>query len=171
MVVGLGLMSGCSPADQPLAAVWMGKDRKPVAEVRPCDGDHAANVALRSWGEREYDDNAVGVGESTVNPSSSAGSSVEDSGWVARVSVRSSTSFPLFSPPPSWHAETTGLQALLPGRTYALTFTGPREGWDPYDGHVYFTADDLASLGPGQVWADGRAMNRDAFDELVDEKC
>ncbi|WP_460068079.1 hypothetical protein [Streptomyces sp. YKOK-I1] len=170
MVVGLGLLSGCSPADLPLVAVWTGTDGKPVAEVRLCAGDQASDVTLHSWGEHEYDDAGIGDDEPSATPSSTMGSGVEDSGWMARVPVRGSTSFPLFSPPPTWQVETTGPQALLPGRTYALTFTGPR-GWDPYDGHVYFTADDLASLGPGQVWAHERAMNRNAFDELVDDKC
>ncbi|MFB7326914.1 hypothetical protein ACFC0E_29885, partial [Streptomyces sp. NPDC056190] len=34
-----------------------------------------------------------------------------------------------------------------------------------------FTTEDLASLQPGQVWADNRAMSTKDFDELVDDKC
>ncbi|WP_330455934.1 hypothetical protein OIB37_03075 [Streptomyces sp. NBC_00820] len=177
-VVGLGLVSGCSPADLPLAAVWLNGAGKPVAEVRLCDGDRASNVSLRSWGEREFDDVDLGLGDdtddaggSTATPSRTAGGDVEDSDWTAYARVRDGTTFPLFSPPPSWRAEATGPQVLTPGRVYALSFTGSRQGWTPYDGHVYFTADDLASLRPGQVWADDHAMDRDAFDKLVDEHC
>ncbi|MEW2495224.1 hypothetical protein AB0942_17075 [Streptomyces nodosus] len=63
--------------------------------------------------------------------------------------------------------QTFGRQALLPGLTYALAFHGS----GGYMAHVYFTADDLASLRPGQVWADGRAMSTKDFDALVDDKC
>ncbi|MFD4977166.1 hypothetical protein [Streptomyces sp. NPDC058424] len=51
--------------------------------------------------------------------------------------------------------------------TYALAFHGSGS----YMAHVYFTTDDLASLQPGQVWADNRAMSTKDFDELVDDKC
>ncbi|MEV0522138.1 hypothetical protein AB0I66_01835 [Streptomyces sp. NPDC050439] len=55
----------------------------------------------------------------------------------------------------------------MPGRTYSLGFKASSS----YQAHVYFTADDLASLRPGQVWADGRAMSTEDFAELVDDKC
>ncbi|MEW2626288.1 hypothetical protein [Streptomyces sp. NPDC048106] len=75
--------------------------------------------------------------------------------------------FPLFSPPPEWRAHTFGRQELLPGRTYGLEF----RVYSSYLAHGYFTADDLASLRPGQVWANGRAMSTKDFDKLVDDKC
>ncbi|MGW0605099.1 hypothetical protein [Streptomyces sp. NPDC002640] len=57
-----------------------------------------------------------------------------------------------------------GTQRRLPDRTYALAFRGS----GGYSGHVRFTAADLVSLSPGQVWADDRAMSAADFDELVD---
>jgi hypothetical protein len=158
--VGLGLLSGCSPASLPLVAVWMSQDGKPVARVQPCSGDHASSVTLHSWEERES-------GGTAATPSGGT----PDSGWDMWSSARiGRTTFALFSPPSSWHVDTNGTQALLPGRTYYLSFFGPRGG-KAYDGYVYFTAADLASLGPGRVWADERAMTRDEFTELVDDSC
>jgi hypothetical protein len=177
VVVGVGLLSGCSPADLPLAAVWLSEDGKPVATIRPCGGDRVTDVDLQSWETHESDgasDAAHSPGSSSDGPASDGpAGGVADSGWVTwSTPVRAAaTTFPLFSPPPSWRAEAQGTQALLPGRTYALTFSGPRGRRDPYNAHVYFTADDLASLEPGQVWADGRAMSRDDFGRLVADRC
>jgi hypothetical protein len=81
------------------------------------------------------------------------------------------TTFPLFEPPRSWRTEATGPQKLAPGRTYSLTFKVFEGGGVQYTGDLYFTAKDLTSLHPGQVWADDRAMSRDDFDDLVDDKC
>ncbi|MFE2539399.1 hypothetical protein [Actinacidiphila glaucinigra] len=160
-LVGLGLLCGCSPARLPLVAVWTSPDGTAVARVQPCPGDHASRMDLRSWDERESDD----------APSGALPDEAADSGWDMWSSARiGRTTFPVFEPPESWRVETEGTQALLPGRTYALSFFGPRGG-DTYDGHVYFTAADLASLRPGQVWADDRAMSRSAFAELVGDTC
>ncbi|MFI8180838.1 hypothetical protein OG539_19260 [Actinacidiphila glaucinigra] len=160
-LVGLGLLCGCSPARLPLVAVWTSPDGTAVARVQPCPGDHAARMDLLSWDERESDD------ASADGPSGGAA----DSGWNMWSPARiGRTTFPLFEPPDSWQVETAGTQALLPGRTYSLSFFGPR-GSDTYDGQVHFTAADLASLRPGQVWADDRAMNRAAFAELVADTC
>ncbi|MEO3974947.1 hypothetical protein [Streptomyces sp. CAU 1734] len=169
-VSALGLLSGCSPAKLPLAAVWMGEDGKPAGEIRPCDGDRAAHVALRGWGTDESAVHPSARGESDPDSSTTPAEGAEDSGWKTS-GVHRGASFALFAPPPSWRVETTGVQAPAPGHTYVLGFKGPHDGWNPYDGEVHFTADDLASLDPGQVWADGRVMSRDAFAELVDEKC
>lgn len=94
-VTGLALLSGCTPADLPLAAVWPGEDGRPVVTLRPCKGDQASHLLLVSWAEDAYMDD--GRGGVTDNP--------------------------------------------------------------------------LASLHPGQVWADGRAMSREEFDALVADKC
>lgn len=159
----LGLLSGCTPADLPLVAVWLRSDGEPLARLQPCGGGHVTQVSLRSWGEGREEQEPDGDG---AWPSEDP-----DSGWHMWESVNiGRTTFRLFAPPPSWHVETTGTQALRPGRTYALSFHGPRGG-DPYDGHVYFTQRDLESLAPGQVWADGRPMSGDAFRELADEMC
>lgn len=125
-VAALGLLSGCSPARLPLVAVSMGRDGKPVAMVRLCDGDHATGMALLSWDEDEDEDEHGDEDDAGADESAAAPSSAEDSGWVMWTPARiGPTTFRLFSPPASWHAETEGRQELLPGRTYALTFTGP----------------------------------------------
>lgn len=173
VVAGLVGMSGCTPPDLPLVAVRIGEDRKPVAELRTCAGLDAAMVELHSWPEDEEDDDVAAEEEpSEMTPSSPTGSGAqEDSGWVTRGYVPGRVSFPLFSPPLSWNAEHTGRQVLLPGRTYVLSFRGAQDGGETYVGNVYFTADELASLRPGQVWADSRAMDRDTFDERADNTC
>ncbi|WP_431966568.1 hypothetical protein [Actinacidiphila sp. bgisy160] len=170
-LVGVGLLCGCTPADLPLVAVWTSPDGTPVARVQPCPGDHASGVDLVSWDERESGD-LWADDPSTGNPAADGPSrETTDSGWHMWSSARiGRTTFPLFAPPASWQVETDGTQALLPNRTYYLSFFGPR-GSDTYDGHVSFTAADLASLDPGHVWADGRAMSRTAFAELVADKC
>ncbi|MFE7232994.1 hypothetical protein ACFVAF_20505 [Streptomyces sp. NPDC057596] len=157
-----------------------GDDGQPVAELRPCEGGETlSGMGLESWtseeGEAAFEEASLGpVGSSSA--SQPAGTDdpdggqahEEDSGWEAwGATNHGGVVFQLFSPPPGWRAQTFGRQALLPGRTYALTFRGSGS----YLAHVYFTADDLASLRPGQVWADDRAMSTKDFDELVDDKC
>lgn len=169
MVAAFGLLSACTPPDVPLAAVWLDEDRRPVAEIRPCHSQHATDVHLGSWTQEEQD----ALEESPdAGSSGTVASDGVDSGWAAwTVWVASGTSFRLFPPPPSWRVQTFGRQELLPGRTYALSFGGGGKGNDDRNGHVYFTTADLASLRPGQVWADNRAMSREDFDKLVDHNC
>ena len=170
VLTGLGLLSGCSPAWLPLAAVWPGADGQPVVALRPCGDDHAKDLDLSSWAEDAFveDEN----GELVDNPTGTASPGQEDTSWEVASGVDvGRTTFPLFSPSSAWQVRETGQQKLLPGRTYALHFTGARTGWSPYDGSLTFSAEDLASLRPGQVWADGRAMSRGAFDNLVDDSC
>ncbi|WP_141364052.1 hypothetical protein [Streptomyces sp. 6-11-2] len=158
-----------------------GDDGQPVAELRPCEGSETlSGMGLESWtfeeGEAAIEETSFGsVGTSSASPPAQAGPddpdegrAHQDSGWEAwGATNHGGVVFPLFSPPPEWRAQTFGRQALLPGRTYALTFHGSGS----YLAHVYFTADDLASLRPGQVWADNRVMSAKDFDELVDDKC
>ncbi|MGW2768468.1 hypothetical protein [Streptomyces sp. NPDC001275] len=159
-----------------------GDDGQPVAELRPCEGGETlSGMRLGSWspeeGEAAIEEASLGsVGSSSASQPAQADTDdpdggqadQEDSGWEARGATNhGGVVFPLFSPPTEWRAETYGRQALLPGRTYALAFRGSGS----YMAHVYFTADDLASLRPGQVWADDRAMSTKDFDELVEDKC
>lgn len=171
VVAGLGLVSGCSPADQPFVAVWMGEDRKPVAEVHPCGGDDASHVRLDSWDEHQDDAGSPEGERSAVAPSSRAEGGVEDSGWVTWVSVRGSESCPLFSPPASWHAKTDGEQALLPGRTYALRFAGPvRAGAPTTVRRVHRRRPDLyeAWSGLGRRPGHGAGRLRQALAEIAE---
>lgn len=168
VVVGGVLLSSCSPAQLPLAATWSGPDGEPVVMLRPCEDDHATDLRLLSWAEDAFVHDGVEVRD---NPTSTA-SPGSDTAWRAASDVETGpTTFPLFSPPPDWQVESTGPQVMQPARTYSLSFVGARKGWSPYDGSLFFTADDLASLRPGQVWADGRAMSREDFDALVNDTC
>ncbi|MFJ9247129.1 hypothetical protein [Streptomyces sp. NPDC101776] len=162
---GVGLLSGCSPARLPLAAAWLGTDGQPVALVKPCGHDRAGDIDLGSWTEEETADGVSGTAES---PSLGTGWRTPLVG--PPMEPFGTTTFPLFEPPRSWRTEATGPQMLAPGRTYSLTFKVYGTGVE-YTGDLYFTAKDLTSLRPGQVWADDRAMSRDDFDDLVDDKC
>lgn len=66
-----------------------------------------------------------------------------------------------------------GPQTLRPGRAYSLEFAHLCGNGRAvcYYGRLYFTSEDLASLRPGQAWADGRARSRKDFDALVADKC
>lgn len=93
-----------------------------------------------------------------------------DGGWESPRGMTHSgrAVFPVLSPPASWLVEEGGTRELLPGRTYSLSFYA-------YDGQYVgdgdFTADDLASLRPGELWAAGRAMSVDDFAEHVHAVC
>ncbi|MCI3273324.1 hypothetical protein [Streptomyces cylindrosporus] len=151
MAVGGLLLGGCSPAELPLAAVSLGEDGEPVAIVRPCGDDRIGPLHLFS-----------GAGEAGADPGTS---------WSQTTDARvGRTSFPLFSPPGSLGVSTYGPQRLSTGARYYLDISGGR-GWDAYNVSLTFTSEDLAGLQPGQVWADGRAMSRDGFDDLVSDKC
>lgn len=148
-VAGGLLLGGCSPADLPLAAVWLDAGGKPVVSVRPCGDDRVRRLSLSGSGDEGSDDTF----------------------WRTAGAGTGAVTFPLFSPPRSWKADRGGPQRLLTGRDYWLSGTvGQGENVD-YRIVVTFAADDLTLLEPGQVWADERALSRDAFDELVDDKC
>ncbi|MBK3566632.1 MULTISPECIES: hypothetical protein [unclassified Streptomyces] len=166
VTAGVGLLSACSPAQLPLAAAWLDTDGRPVALVRPCGHDRAGSIHLSSWTADETADGASGTPEGQGS----------DTGWGTPLvgphgEPFGTTTFPLFEPPRSWRTEAVGPQALAPGRTYYLKFTVPGGAVVHYSGVLDFTAKDLTSLHSGQVWADGRAMSRDDFDDLVDDKC
>ncbi|MER5477285.1 hypothetical protein ABT026_09910 [Streptomyces sp. NPDC002734] len=209
LVLGLGMVSGCTPAHLTLVAVTNGEDGRPVAVLQPCDDGSEPITAMRleSWptgstGAGTDDAGTEGAGEGRAGTESagedgagtegagegragteSAGedgagtegagedrASVEDGGWeVPRgMTHRGRAVISVLSPPDSWLVEGGGARELLPGRTYSLSFYS-------YDGEYYgdgaFTADDLASLRPGQVWAAGRAMSVDEFADQVGEVC
>lgn len=182
LALGLTMVSGCSPPDHPLVAVRTGNDGQPVAELRPCEGGETlSGMGLASWtldeGEAALEEASLGsIGSSSASRPAETGTDdpdedqalKEDSGWEAwGATNHGGVVFPLFSPPPEWRVQTFGTQTLLPGRTYSLRFRVS----GGYMAHAYFTADDLASLQPGQVWADDRAMSARDFGELVDDKC
>jgi hypothetical protein len=54
------------------------------------------------------------------------------------------------------------------GYSYELAFGKAEPDYD-YTGAVTFTAEDLAALKPGQVWADGRAMSLGEFEKLAED--
>lgn len=63
-----------------------------------------------------------------------------------------------------------GDQNLRTDLTYQVAF-GKAEFNYEYTGLVTFRLTDVDALEPGQVWADGRSMTREAFEELAEESC
>lgn len=150
-VVARGLLlSGCGAEMLPLVAVEPDARGGFTAVLRPCGDDLITGLSL--FGTH-------GDPEQNV------------SGWDTTIDRRGADArFPLFSPPAVWHATPVGVQRVVPGYTYELAF-GKAESNYEYTGTVTFTAKDLASLKPGQVWADGKAMSLRAFEKLAEDAC
>lgn len=150
---GAGLLTGCTPPELHLIAAYTGDDGKPWIMIAPCGQDDIASVSVQGW----PDGNPTGPHE--------------ESGWRSRRFDPGigGGSLPLFSPPASWNATADGAQRMLPGYTYSVEFHSPDDG--VYYGKAYFTAEDLAGLEPGEVWAGGRAMTRKQFKEHRADKC
>ena len=150
-VAGALLLSGCAAGDLPLAGVRVGADGAPYALIRPCGNDSYQGLAL--------DGRPGGVDEGPVT-----------SGWDAEGERSGDAGFPLFSPPDAWRARHRGAQHLVAGHSYRLAFGHYITG-DAYNGIADFSAEDIARLRPGQVWADGRAMSLRAFERLAEDAC
>ncbi|WP_329248511.1 hypothetical protein [Streptomyces canus] len=152
VVVAVGMMSGCGAEILPLVAVRVDDGGAPEVVLRPCGDDLIQGLSLEG---------APGGDESGRNLS----------GWRVTGKRRGADAeFPLFSPPATWHARPAGEQRPVPSYTYELAF-GKAEFNYEYTGTVTFRASDLAALGPGQVWADGRAMSLGEFEELAEDSC
>ncbi|MFE0510668.1 hypothetical protein [Streptomyces sp. NPDC058964] len=152
VVAGVLLLSGCAAVDLPLAGVRMGADGVPYALIRPCGDDGYRTPSLDGW--------AAGAGDGPVT-----------TGWdVRKEELSGDADFPLFSPPAAWKARHRGERRLLPGHRYTLAF-GHYVTGDSYNGIVGFSAEDIAGLKPGRVWADDRAMSLGEFERLAEDSC
>ncbi|GLX22243.1 MULTISPECIES: hypothetical protein [Streptomyces] len=167
-LAGAGLLTGCSAADLSLISVGIGADGTPQVTMAPC-GDDAIGTADFFVHEA--------VARTTPPPGAPQPAvttplTASEEGWMAGGSPLAAgrVTFPLFSPPATWAVREWGAErSLKPGRRYSLSFHAP--GFADYSGTVSFTAEDLAGLGPGEVWADGRAMSPKKFRKLVADEC
>ncbi|WP_046729235.1 hypothetical protein [Streptomyces humi] len=149
---GAVLLTGCVPEEPPLAAVRTGLDGRPHALVRPCGDDRVQGLSLTGTRARD-------------------GSGRNLSGWRVADRVRpGKASFPLFDPPADWHARHTGTQHAVAGYTYRLGFMKGEFDYE-YTTTLTFRTTDLAKLGAGQVWADGRVMGLGEFERLAEDSC
>ncbi|AZK96095.1 MULTISPECIES: hypothetical protein [Streptomyces] len=164
LVIGVGLTAGgCSMPFKFLVAVWIGEDGKPVAEIRPCEGDRAYSLALGSRPDVEP--------ATAGTPSGPVPDALRETSWhVGHRDGVTSAVFPLFSPPASWQVRARGPQELRPGYRYSLKFRSIEGRRSAYDARARFTAEDLAGLKPGEVW-DGDAVTRKEFEERAEESC
>jgi hypothetical protein len=154
-VAGALLLSGCSAEVLPLVAVRLDAAGTAEAVLRPCGDDLVQALSLTG----------------TTAEEAGSDSARNRSGWRTPGRLRpEDAEFPLFSPPGDWHVRPAGEQRLVPGYTYELAF-GKAEFNYEYTGLVAFTAHDLATLHPGQVWADGRSMSLGEFEELAEDSC
>ncbi|MFE1899683.1 hypothetical protein [Streptomyces yangpuensis] len=157
VLVAAGVLTGCSPAQLSLVAAYNGDDGKPWIMLAPCGRNDITSVRVSS--------RPTGPDRSPHAPGAG-----QESGWRSGFDPGiGGGSLPLFEPPASWSAEPDGEQRILPGHQYIAEFYSPEDG--AYYGQVYFTAEDLAGLEPGEVWADDRAMTRKEFREHRAEQC
>ncbi|MET9891447.1 hypothetical protein ABZZ47_14740 [Streptomyces sp. NPDC006465] len=152
VAAGCLLLGGCGAEIRPLAAVRLDTEGAPRAVLRPCGDDLIQGLSL-------------------VGAPAGRDSGRNRSGWQVRGKRHGSdVEFPLFSPPSAWRARTAGQQRLVPDYTYELGF-GKAEFNYEYTGTVTFRAADLATLKPGQVWADDRVMSLGEFERLAEDSC
>ncbi|MFD7262880.1 hypothetical protein [Streptomyces sp. NPDC059874] len=164
---GGGVLTGCSAASLPLISVHNGADGTPQLTLVPCGKDKIGSVDLDAAPEVP----AVPVASATVSPGSPTVPAPRE-GWSAYGSplADGEVTFPLFSPPAEWKArQSGGAQSVRPGYTYSASFHAP--GFSDYSGVAHFTAEDLAGLKSGEVWANGKAMSPKKFRKLVKDKC
>lgn len=156
-LVAAGVLAGCSPAQFSLVAAYNGDDGRPWIMLAPCGRNDITSVRVLSRPtDRDRSPHAPGT--------------EQESGWRSGFDAGiGGGSLPLFEPPASWRVQPDGEQRLLPGRTYHVEFYSPEDG--AYYGQVYFTAEDLAGLEPGEVWAGHRSMTRGEFREHRDHQC
>ncbi|MFE6909154.1 hypothetical protein [Streptomyces erythrochromogenes] len=157
VLVAAGVLAGCSPPRYDLVAAYNGDDGKPWIMLAPCGRNDITSVHVSSW--------PTDPGRSPYTP----GAGLESGWWADIDPAIGGGSLPLFAPPASWSVLPHGEQRLLPGYRYNVDFYSPEDG--VYYGEVYFTAEDLAGLKPGEVWAGDRAMTRKAFREYRADKC
>ncbi|MEU9170195.1 hypothetical protein AB0D34_20720 [Streptomyces sp. NPDC048420] len=151
-VVAIGLLSGCGAEILPLVAVRVDGEGRAQAVIRPCGDDPVHGVSLSGAPDEDESGDVL-------------------SGWRVPGKLRAADAeFPLFSPPAAWHAQAIGPQRPVSAYTYELGF-GKGESTYEYTGSVTFRARDLATLAPGQVWADDRAMSLGEFEELAEGSC
>ncbi|GIM88512.1 hypothetical protein [Paractinoplanes toevensis] len=147
LVPFVGLLSACSPANEPIAGMAM-PDGKPVILFLPCS--EFATVSVN-----DADPPAPGWGFTTSD--AEPGKAVE---------------LPLFGRPAApWDVDEEQLTSLEAGRRYSLGGLSFRHAI-----FVDFTVDDLARLEPGEVLVSSRkgtlaAVGRDAFERAARKGC
>ncbi|MFF9034816.1 hypothetical protein ACF090_05020 [Streptomyces sp. NPDC014892] len=149
------VLSGCGPEVLPLAAVAVDGDGTPRVLVRPCGDDTYEAPTVEGWAGSYKEKPGADEADTTV--------------WATTGAWSGDVEFPLFSPPAAWRAEARGEQRVLPGHTYEFAFFGHTD--DYANGAVSFTAADLGRLERGDVWADGRVMDAEEFEELAEGAC
>lgn len=158
VAVGVAALSGCSAELLPLVGVQLDAKRAPHVLLRPCGDDKIRGPSLRSVEARHAEGGGLLDGENL-------------SGWkVPREHAPGDVDFPLFAPPSPWAAVHVGDQELRADLAYQVAFGKAEFNYD-YTGRVTFRLADVEALEPGQVWADGRSMTREAFEELAEESC
>ncbi|WP_326666118.1 hypothetical protein [Streptomyces sp. NBC_00385] len=157
--VGMATLSGCGAVVVPLVGVQLDAKEVPHLLLRPCGDDKIQGLALQGFaGINQAESGGLLDGENL-------------SGWkVPGKKAPGDVDFPIFAPPSQWAAVHVGDQNLRTDLTYQVAF-GKAEFNYEYTGLVTFRLTDVDALEPGQVWADGRSMTREAFEELAEESC
>lgn len=169
MVPVLGLLTGCSPAPQPLLALAV-RDGRPIAVLMDCyDYDQDLSVSLDAEESAQ-----PGVSPDWVVTGAGAGKPVEVALLSDVPNGRSTLSPDPGVTPQSWAWDPVGgrLSELRPGVRYRLSgFSGT----SPVLG-VEFTTADLERIGADQVLAPRdyrtlRIMDREVFLDRARDRC
>ncbi|MHC5264321.1 hypothetical protein ACYSUO_41165 [Streptomyces sp. UC4497] len=163
VVVLASLTAGCSPPELPLVAIGRGPDGDVRALLMPCShGTHMEEVSVR-----HIDDDTDRVDAEVLD------------GWSARPprAVTGEQEINVYHPPEGWHGKVRPARKLSANGFYAVEFVVGR--WSPkeratlveYRGVNRFAAADIEGLGPGQWWADDKAMSRAEVQKHVDDAC
>ncbi|MFE2020481.1 hypothetical protein ACFW9O_20825 [Streptomyces sp. NPDC059499] len=157
--IGVATLSACGAVVLPLVGVQLDAEGVPHVLLRPCGDDKIRGPGLQGFaGTNQAEDGGLLDGENL-------------SGWkVPAEHAPGDVDFPLFAPPSQWAAVQVGDQDLRADLTYQISF-GKAEFNYEYTGLVTFRLTDIDALELGQVWADGRSMTREAFEELAEESC
>ncbi|MFV5997813.1 hypothetical protein ACNPQM_36905 [Streptomyces sp. NPDC056231] len=161
-------LSGCSPEERLLVAVYVDEHGTAQALLRSCDDDgQVRGPWLRGTFTTKSEEPTAGA----VEGFGAAAPETEEPwiGWRAR-GINTAADFPLFAPPAQWRADTRGQQNLQPGYTYELTFGDPDDAY-VYNGAMTFDATQLARVKSGEVLTRRGIMSMDAFEEGARKAC
>ncbi|WP_407914705.1 hypothetical protein [Kitasatospora sp. NE20-6] len=135
-------VAGCSPPQRDIVGVRVGEDGEPVLMLRSCDGSDFERVEI------------------FVGPDSMAHLTPPE-GTHGRVDIR------MFHPPTDWRSTGDSLPPLAAGERAWVDLRSSDIAYSV----LHFTADDLARMAPGEVWAGEELHSPAGFEAYVRDAC
>jgi hypothetical protein len=167
VLAGSALLTGCSPPQLPLVAARVTAEGDPELLLRACKGVTYEGDLKISDLTRYRGIDLIATPHASVPPPAPGAPGPDITLSFPSGSKGAQTVRP-FRPPTGWVVkESPADRTLTPEHDYYVTF---RQS-DATTGIVSFTPEDLATLRPGEVWADNRAMTEAEFTGLATRKC